>query len=271
VDQFTISFWVRHEKPLEDYFFQQLTTSTRNAGPQEPHWDPQALGHKQLRLSSSAMTRARERGQLCRRLVCHGNPLPSVGGRGPGITCSARPTRLAVWPVLSSTTRRWPRRAGPSSRQLGEFSGSARKQGHSWMRGAIDELVIEPSPTSPIPAYPPPSRQATPLPVAKPVMGRASVNSRARIWPSPRLLDDLHWHRPAWDLRTVERGDGPVDGDVRPFSIDRVYFRVSVCGAECYHTKVMTPALDEVFKAYNRRSLDGCCATFLRGTRGWQP
>jgi hypothetical protein len=39
-----------------------------------------------------------------------------------------------------------------------------------------------------------------------------------------------------------------------------VYFRVSVCGAECYHTKLMTPAFENVFQGYTEEGLDTCCA-----------
>jgi len=42
------------------------------------------------------------------------------------------------------------------------------------------------------------------------------------------------------------------------YGVDRILFRVSVCGAVCYHMLVMYPANERAFEGRDSEGLDGC-------------
>jgi hypothetical protein len=145
--------------------------------------------------------------------------------------------------------------------KLGEIFWIGTQQGHSWMRGAIDELVIEPvARLNDAPLEPTPAKPAAQLPAAKPVLGKSVGQMTGKDLAINLDFFDICIGTDCWDLRHCDAEMDRLMALCAHFGFDRVYFRVSVCGAEAYHTKVMTPALEKVFQGCTKEGLDTCCA-----------
>jgi len=60
-----------------------------------------------------------------------------------------------------------------------------------------------------------------------------------------------------WDLNDNAGEMDRLMAIAAHYGVDRILFRVSVCGVDCYHTKVMYPANERAFESYHRDILDG--------------
>jgi len=127
------------------------------------------------------------------------------------------------------------------------------------MRGAIDELAIESvsrlaeGPVASLGAArnsPPPLDKALGESVGRITGKELSIN-----------LDffDICIGTDCWDIPNSEAEMDRLMAMCAHYGFDRVFFRVSVCGAVCYPTKVMTPALENVFEKYTVEGLDTGC------------
>ena len=144
--------------------------------------------------------------------------------------------------------------------KLGDVFWIGTEQGHSWMRGAVDDLKIEtvshlkPGPVA-VPAAKP-----EPIPPAKPVMGQSIGKLTGKELTINLDFFDICIGLDTWDMRHCDWEMDRLMALCAHYGIDRVLFRVSVCGAVCYHTKVMTPALEDCFVKNKTSGLDTCCA-----------
>lgn len=261
-DQFTISFWVRHEKPLADYFFQQLvyfyheTPDLKNRigilkrsgtnyfvfffGDDQGNAKGVNFGGNWFSLATASQTW--EAGSW-HHLVC-------TADRSRGLAQFLIDGRK----VAEARGTQFPAR-------LGEVFWIGTQQGHSWMRGAIDDLLIEPvARLSDAPLEPAATEPAAPLPAAPRATGKSVGEWTGKDFAINLDFFDICIGTDCWDLRHCDAEMDRLMALCAHFGFDRVYYRVSVCGAEAYHTKVMTPALEEVFQGYTKEGLDTCCA-----------
>ena len=252
--QFTISFWVRHEEPLEDYFFQQLTYFYHET----PDMKNRIGILKRSGTNSFVFFFSDDQGQA--KGVNFGDdwfalataPQAWAAGTWHHVVCTADKSRgLAQFfiddqKVAEARGTQFPAR-------LGDVFWIGTQQGHSWMRGAIDDLVIEPvARLSDAPLVPAAAKPAPPLPAARPVLGKTVGQLTGKDLAINLDFFDVCIGTDCWDLRHCDAEMDRLMALLAHFGFDRVYFRVSVCGAECYHTKVMTPAFEEVFQAYTK-------------------
>ena len=257
-NQFTISFWVRHEQPLEDYFFQQLvyfyheTPDLKNRigilKRSGTNYFVFFFGDDQG--SAKGVNFADDWFAMATA------PQAWAAGSWHHLVCTADKSRgLAQFFIDGQKVAE--ARGTQFPAKLGEVFWIGTQQGHSWMRGAIDELVIEPvARLNDAPLAPPPAKPAAPLPAAKPVLGKSVGQLTGKDLAINLDFFDICIGTDCWDLRHCDAEMDRLMALCAHFGFDRVYFRVSVCGAECYHTKVMTPAFEEVFQGYTKEGLD---------------
>lgn len=260
-EQFTISFWVRHEKPLEDYFFQQLTYFYHETPDLKNRIGilKRSGTNNFVFFFSDDQGRAKGVNFADDWFAMATAPQSWAAGSWHHVLCTADKTRgLAQFFIDDQKVAE--ARGTQFPAKLGEVFWIGTQQGHSWMRGAIDELVIEPiAHLTDAPLVSRPEKPAAPLPVAKPVMGKSVGQLTGKDLAINLDFFDICIGTDCWDLRHCDEEMDRLMAMCAHFGFDRVYFRVSVCGAECYHTKVMTPAFEEIFKAYTEEGLDGCC------------
>jgi len=261
-EAFTISFWVRHEKPLPDYFFQQLTYFY--------HETPDLKNRIGILKRSGTNTlvfffgddQGHAKGvNFAGDWFAMTAPIQSwTAGSWHHVVCTADKGR-GLAQLLIDGRKVAEARGTQFPAKLGEVFWIGTQQGHSWMRGAIDDLVIEPvARLNYAPLEPPASQLPSELPPARPMLGKSIGQLTGKDLAINLDFFDICIGTDCWDLR---RSDAEMDRLMAlcaHFGFDRVYFRVSVCGAECYHTKVMTPAYENVFESYTKEGLDGCCA-----------
>lgn len=260
--QFTISFWVRHEKPLEDYFFEQLTYFY--------HETPDMKNRLGILKRSGANTlvfffsndqgRAKGENMGGDWFAMVTAPQAWAPGSWHHLVCTADKARgLAQFFIDDRKVAE--ARGSQFPAKLGDVFWVGTQQGHSWMRGAIDELVIEPvarlDDTSFTPSV---EKPASSLPVARSVLGKSVGQLTGKDFAINLDFFDICIGTDCWDLRHCDAEMDRLMALCAHYGFDRVYFRVSICGVECYHTKVMAPACEEVFKSHKTEGLDTCCA-----------
>lgn len=258
--QFTISFWVRHEKALADYFFQQLVYFHHET----PDMKNRIGILKRSGTDSFVFFFGDDQGRAKGVnfaddwFAMATGPQAWAAGSWHQVLCTADKARgqaqffIDGQKVADARGTQFPAK-------LDKVFWIGTQQGHSWMRGAIDELRIEPvSRLSDAPLAP--AAKPTPLPAAKSVLGKSVGQLTGKDLAINLDFFDICIGTDCWDLRHCDAEMDRLMALCAYFGFDRVYFRVSVCGAECYHTKVMTPAFEEVFREYIKEDLDGCCA-----------
>lgn len=124
-------------------------------------------------------------------------------------------------------------------------------QGHSQMQGALDDLSIGPAPEGPSPfvAASPPVKYTPPPPTRPAKRHDKEITLNLDFF-------DVCIGTDTWDM-SDHRGE--MDRIMRLAAnagVDRVLFRVSICGAVCYRSKVMYVADDKAFEKYHRELLD---------------
>jgi hypothetical protein len=259
---FTISFWVRHEQPLEDCYFQQLVYFYHETPDLKNRIGilKRAGTNYFVFFFSDDQGSAKGVNFADDWFAMATAPQSWAAGTWHQLVCTADKSRgraqffIDGQKVAEARGTQFPAK-------LGEVFWIGTQQGHSWMRGAIDELVIEPvARLNDAPLAPAAVKPTAPLPAAKPVLGKTVGQLTGKDLAINVDFFDICIGTDCWDLRHCDAEMDRLMALCGHFGFDRVYFRVSVCGAECYHTKVMTPAFEGVFQGYTKEGLDTCCA-----------
>ena len=259
-DGFTISFRVRHDSALSSHFYQRLTYFYHETD--------------DMRNRIAIVKRAGTN-----RLVFS---LADGSGRAKGspfagdwfaMTSPDLAWEAASWHHIVCTVDR---RQGVAQlvvdgEKLAEAHGTempdrftdvcwiGTERGHSWMRGAMDDLTIEGTAQLRAGAVAD-ARMPTPLPPAARVLGNTVRGLRGKELTINVDFFDICIGTDTWDMRHCEREMDRLMAMCAHYGIDRVFFRVSVCGAVCYHSRVMTQAREPSFAKYKIEGLDTCCA-----------
>ena len=261
-DAFTISFWVRHDRPLKDYFFRRLVYF---------HHETPDLKNRIGILKRSGTNyfvfffsdgqgRAKGNNFGGDWFAMATMPMDWPARTWHHVVCTADKSQgLAQFFIDGEKVAE--AKGAQFPEELGEVFWIGTQQGHSWMRGAIDELKIEPAARlRPSPVTPPRHTRAASLPPAPRILGKSIGGISGKELTINLDFFDICIGTDTWDMRNCDAEMERLMAMCAHFGIDRVHFRLSVCGAVCYHTKVMTPAFEDVFVKYTREGLDGCCA-----------
>jgi len=261
-NSFTISFRVRHEKPLEEYHFRRLVYFY--------HETPDMKNRIGIlkRAGTDYFVFFFGDGQGAAKGNNFGGdwfamatrPFRWKGGSWHRFVCTADKSKgLAQFFIDGEKVAEAKGTQFPE--KLGEVFWIGTQQGHSWMRGAMDDLKVEntarlregPVKAAPsaVPATSPAALPRACGPVGKVTGKELTIN-----------LDffDICIGTDTWDMRDCDGEMERLMAMCAHYGVDRVFFRVSVCGAVCYHTKVMAPAFEKAFEGRDREGLDGCCA-----------
>lgn len=260
-DAFTISFWVRHEKPLEDYFYRRLSYFYHETPDMKNRIGilKRAGTNYFVFFFSNNEGRAKGENMADDWFAMTSPPMHWKAGTWHHIVCTADKSKGVAQFFIDGK-----KVAEAQGKQFPERLGEAfwvGTQGHSWMRGAIDELRIEPA--ARLDDSPVVQRAATPpkpLPPATRIMGGSVGELSGKEMTANLDFFDICIGTDTWDMRHCDAEMDRLMALCAHFGFDRVYFRVSVCGVVCYDTNVMTPALEESFQRYTVEGLDGCCA-----------
>lgn len=259
---FTISFWVQHEKRLEDYFFQQLTYFYHETPDMKNRIGvlKRSGTNEFVFFFGDDQGRAKGVNFADDWFAMATAPQSWSPGSWHHFVCTADKSRgLAQFFIDGQKVAE--ARGTQFPAKLGDVFWIGTQQGHSWMRGAIDELKIEPvARLTDAPLVKAAARPSAPLPAAKSVLGKSVGQLTGKDLAINLDFFDICIGTDCWDLRRCDAEMDRLMAMLAHFGFDRVYYRVSVCGAVCYHTKVMTPAYEEVFKEYTVEGLDTCCA-----------
>ena len=261
-EAFTISFSVRHEKSLNDYFFRRLVY----------FWHETAEMKNRIGILKRAGTnsfvfffgnnqgRAKGDNFAGDWFAMATPPMDWEAGSWHEFRCTADKSRQIAQffidghKVAEATGTQFPEK-------LGEVFWVGSEQGHSWARACIDDLLIEPvSRLEPGPVVRPAEAPREPLPPAPRILGKSVGELTGKELTANLDFFDICIGTDTWDMRDCDAEMERLMAMCAHYGVDRVYFRVSVCGAVCYHTKVMTPAYENVFEKYTTEGLDGGCA-----------
>lgn len=262
-DAFTISFQVRHDEDLSALLYRRLTY----------------VYHETEDLRNRLAIVKREGTSSLVFSMSNGSGAAKgddFGGDWFSLTTGPLDWRAATWHRVVAAADR---KAGIAQlfvdgRKVAEARGSqlpdrfagplwlGSEMGHSWMRGRLDEFSIEPvARLSEEPVQPSPGPRYPPLPPASSVFGQTVGQLTGRGLFMNLDFFDVCIGLDAWDLRDCDREMERLVALTRHYGFDRLYYRVSVCGAEAYRTQVMTPADRRAFAGYEgKRILDGPCA-----------
>lgn len=260
-ESFSISFRVRHEKPLEQYYFKRLvyfyheTPDLKNRiGILKRDGTNQFVF-----FFADGQGNAKGNNFAGNWFAMATEPMALEGGKWHRFLCTADKSRglAQMWidgeKVAEARGHQFPEK-------LGEVFWIGSEQGHSWMRGVMDELVIEPGARfadGPLVSLGPPPAAAAGLPKA---LGKSVGEITGKELSINLDFFDICIGTDCWDIPNSEAEMDRLMAMCAHYGFDRVFFRVSVCGAVCYPTKVMTPALENVFEKYTVEGLDTGCA-----------
>ena len=260
-EAFTISFRIRHDKPLEEYYFKRLVYFYHETPDMKNRIGilKREATNQLIFFFSDGQGRAKGNcfaGNWCAMVT---EPVAFDAGTWHEIVCTADKARGTAQMFLDG--RKVAEAHGSEfPERIGEVFWIGSQQGHSWMRGAIDDLRIEPvsrladGPVVSLtaaPAGPPPLPKALGRSVGEITGKELSIN-----------LDffDICIGTDCWDVPNSDAEMKRLMALCAHYGFDRVFYRVSVCGAEAYRTKVMTPAYEDVFDKYTEEILDTGCA-----------
>ncbi|MBT4822191.1 MAG: hypothetical protein HON70_41170, partial [Lentisphaerae bacterium] len=263
LDAFTITLRVRHDVPIKDLFYRRLTYVYHET--------------EDLKNRLAIVKRA---GTDCLMFALSNGTGRAKGDDfgGDWFSMTAGPLDWAAgsWHTITATADRKAGRAQllVDGRKVAEAEGTelpdelgtklwvGSEMGHSWMRGAIDELVIEPvSRLSDAPLTPLGDTLYPPIAPAPRLLGSSVGTLTGKALAMNLDFFDLCIGLDAWDMRDCEREMERLMAMTAHYGFDRLYYRISVCGAVANHTTVMTPADHRAFEKYRgRRGLDTCCA-----------
>ncbi|MBM4079929.1 MAG: hypothetical protein FJ278_09540, partial [Planctomycetes bacterium] len=250
-EEFTADFWVKHPKPLRDYFYREMTYLYHETADEKNR-----IGFVKRSATSYFV-------------FYFGNA--QGGGKGQNFSGNwfALKTPVFDWPAdtwhrVTLTASKAARRAqvvidgqlcaeatgDQFPERWGERLWIGSRKGASPVEGVLDELRIEPP------------KFAEGLPKA-----HAAHSARPEPQRHPRRrggkeltlnLDffDICIGTDCWDMEDCA---GEMDRIMRlcaHYGVDRVLFRVSVCGAVCYRSKAVQACEDACFEKYHREILD---------------
>jgi hypothetical protein len=260
-DAFTITFWIRHDEPLEQYYFKRLVYFYHETPDLKNRIGilKREGSNRFVFFFSDGQGGAKGNNFADNWFAIATEPVAFEAGSWHQFVCTADKSRNLAQ-IFIDGKKVAEARGTQFPEKLGEVFWIGTQQGHSWMRGAIDELSIEPvarladGPVVSLgraPAGPPTLAKALGASVGQLSGKELSIN-----------LDffDIAIGTDCWDIPDSEAEMERLMAMCAHYGFDRVFFRVSVCGADCYHTKVMTPAFENVFEKYTTEILDTGCA-----------
>ena len=262
-DAFTIAFQVRHEEDMPALFYRRLTyvyhetADLRNRLAIVKREGTNCL----VFAMSNGSGRAKGDDFAGDWFSLTAGPLDWPAGTWHQIVATAdRRTGLAQLRVDGRTVAQAKGTQMPERFADDLWIGS--EMGHSWMRGRLDELTVEPvSRLSAEAVQPDPDPLYPPIPPAAPLFGQTVGRLTGHGLFMNLDFFDVCIGLDAWDMRDCDREMERLVALTAHYGFDRLYYRVSVCGAEAYRTKVMTPADRRAFAGYEgKRGLDGPCA-----------
>ena len=269
---FTISFWVRHERPLSDYYFRRLVYFYHETPDMKNRIGilKRAGTNRFVFFLSDGKGRAKGNNFAGDWFALASPAMHWPAGSWRHVVCTADKSQgLAQFfldgkKVAEARGKEFPEK-------LGDVFWVGSEQGHSWMRGAIDDLRIEPvARLSSSPVETAAATRPQPLPRAPRALGKSVGEISGKELTINLDFFDICIGTDTWNMRDCEGEMERLMALCAHYGFDRVHFRVSVCGAVCYHTKVMTPAYENVFAKYKTECLDTCCANIpsLHGRMG---
>lgn len=259
-EAFTISFWVRHDRPLKDYYFRRLAYFYHETPDLKNRIGilKRDGSNRFVFFLSDGQGRAKGNNFGGDWFALATGPLDWEGGSWHHLVCTADKA-AGVAQFFIDEKKVAEAKGTQFPQKLGEVFWVGTEQGHSWMRGAMDDLKIEAVArlhASPVAA----AASAEPLAPVASVLG-ASVGKLSGKELTINLdFFDICIGTDTWDMRDCDREMERLMATCARYGVDRVLFRVSVCGADCYHTQVMTPAFEDVFTGGAGEFLDTCCA-----------
>ena len=262
-DAFTISLRVRHSVPIGDLFYRRLTYVYHETDDLKNRLAiVKRAGTNCLMFAMSNGT-GRAKGD-------------DFGGDWFSMTAGPLDWTTGSWHTITATADRAASVAQLfiDGKKVAEAHGSempekhaealwiGSEMGHSWMRGDIDELTIEPvSHVSNEPLTVLGKVLYPPIPPAPRILGGSVGGLTGKTLAMYLDFFDICIGLDAWDMRDCEREMERLMAMTAHYGFDRLYYRISVCGAAANHTTVMTPADIRAFEKYRgRRGLDTCCA-----------
>jgi len=231
-DQFTISFWVRHEKAIADYFFQQLVYFYHDTPDMKNRIGilKRSGTNEFVFFFSDDQGRAKGVNFADDWFAMATAPQAWTPGSWHHLLCTADKSRgraqffIDDQKVAEARGTQFPAK-------LGRVFWIGTEQGHSWMRGAIDELVIEPVARLSDAPLARAAVKPAPLPPAKPVLGKSVGQQTGKDLAINLDFFDICIGTDCWDLRRCDAEMDRLMALCAHYGFDRVYFRVSVCGA----------------------------------------
>ena len=261
-DAFTISFWVRHEKPLEEYFYRRLVYFWHETPDMKNRIGilKRAGTNHFVFFFSDNQGRAKGSNFGGDWFAMATSPMRWEAGSWHHVLCTAHKSRQLAQFFIDG--RKVAQASGTQfPEKLNDVFWVGTERGHSWMRGAIDDLQVEPvARLEPGPVIDATATPGGPLPKAPRVLGKSVGELTGKEFSINLDFFDICIGTDTWDMRDCDAEMERLMAMCAHYGIDRVYFRVSVCGAVCYHTKVMTPAFESVFEKYTTEGLDTGCA-----------
>ncbi|MEW6359174.1 MAG: LamG-like jellyroll fold domain-containing protein [Planctomycetota bacterium] len=262
-ESFTISLRVKHEKPLRDYFYRRLTYFYHETPDMKNRIGILKRDGANYFVFFMSNSEGRAKGR-------------DFGGDWFSMSTAPFDWEANTWHEFVCTADK---KAGKAQffvdgkkvaeatgtqfpEKLGEAFWVGSEQGHSWMRGAMDELRIESVAHLKDGPVERPWSAAIPLPLARPVMEQSVGKASGKEFTINLDFFDICIGTDTWDMRDCDGEMERLMAMCAHYGVDRVFFRVSVCGVDCYHTEVMTPAYEDAFKQYEGKDMiDGCCAS----------
>lgn len=262
LDAFTISFRVRHDESLNDHFFRRLVYFWHETDDMKNRIGifKRAGSNSFVFFFSDNQGRAKGVNFGGDWFAMATAPMEWEAGSWHQIRCTADRSRQSAQFFIDG---RKVAEAGGTQfpEKLGEVFWVGSEQGHSWMRGAIDDLRIEPVARLEAGEVVRPTRaDRQVLPPAERILGKSVGELTGKEFTINLDFFDICIGTDTWDMRNCDAEMERLMAMCAHHGVDRVYFRVSVCGVVCYRTKLMAPAYEDVFAAYTVEGLDTCCA-----------
>lgn len=259
---FTLSFRVRHEKALNELVYRRLTYFYHETSDLKNRFGVMKRSGSNTLVFFMSDGQGRAKGDTFAGdwFAMAAGPFDWEAGSWHELVCTADKAQ-GVAQFFVDGRKVAEARGSQFPETLGDVFWIGSQQGHSWMRGTLDELTLENGASlreGPVEA--PKAGTATALAPASRYLGKSVQGISGKELSINLDFFDICIGTDTWDLSDC---DGEMDRLMAlcaHFGIDRVFFRVSVCGAVCYHTRVMTPAYENVFAKYKVEGLDGCCA-----------
>jgi len=258
---FTISFWVRHEKALTDYYFRRLVYFYHETPDMKNRIGilKRAGSNRFVFFFGNAQGRAKGENFGGDWFSMETRSLEWSAGSWHQIVCVADKAKRVAQFMIDGR-KEAEARGDQFPERLDEQLWIGTQQGHSWMRGAIDDLRIESvARLDDSPLVEGPGASDTPPTPAPRTLGGSVGEITGKELTANLDFFDICIGSDTWRLGRSDAEMNRLMALCAHYGVDRVLFRVSVCGAVCYHTRVMTPAFENVFEKYKTEILDGGC------------